>query len=534
MTARSVRSLFTTAITLQLVLTTLLTFWCLYVLSNVQTIHESNKARIEVTAALGELRSYLLSQDSALNAYLYTGRQALMRSNDRTELNRRLEELRGMVKADPANVERMNAMGPALADWLELTNRFLEFKQTNNDVLAKTGVEEGSAHRALEEGLRILNEMEQVEREEFALRRAQIARLQYHLMWQLLGGLLICLAVGGRSLQLLLRRLEPLSACAAFAASIGEGDLSPPALKVDSDDEIGQLTQVLNVMAANLRELTSSSRIVASRLSRATEQILTSAQQQAASVQQQVAAVGETSATVEELGHSAAQIASRARQLASAAGVTSQATETGLRAVTDNMRSTSATVDQVRTVASRILALSEKTQAIGDIVSTLNDLSERSNVLALNAAILAASSGDGRGFTVVASEMKSLADQSKEATVEVPVLLGDVERGIQACVFLAEEAVKRVEASLTYTDAVNSSIQKLADNVSESLNAFQQIVASTQQQQMAFEQVNQALASIRQASEQTAASTRQFESSARELHGLGGQVLQSIERYRME
>ena len=94
--------------------------------------------------------------------------------------------------------------------------------------------------------------------------------------------------------------------------------------------------------------------------------------------------------------------------------------------------------------------------------------------------------------------------------------------------------IQFLSTNLTYTDAVNSSIQKLADNVSESLNAFQQIVASTQQQQMAFEQVNQALSSIRQASEQTAASTRQFESSARELHGLGGQVLQSIERYRME
>ena len=106
----------------------------------------------------------------------------------------------------------------------------------------------------------------------------------------------------------------------------------------------------------------------------------------------------------------------------------------------------------------KIVALSEKTQAVGEIISSVNDISERTHLLALNAAIEAAAAGEnGRSFAVVASEMKTLADQAKDATLQVRSILGDIQRGINSSVMLTEEAVKRVAAGKERTDITQAS-----------------------------------------------------------------------------
>ena len=172
------------------------------------------------------------------------------------------------------------------------------------------------------------------------------------------------------------------------------------------------------------------------------------------------------------------------------------------------------------------MALSEKTQAVGEIISTVNDISERTHLLALNAAIEAAAAGEnGRSFAVVASEMKVLADQAKDATLQVRSILGDIQRGINSSVMLTEEAVKRVTAGKERTDTTQATITEISSRVQESVQTFQQIVASTNQQQLGIEQVTGALQNIRQASQQTAAGTRQLETAAANLSNLSQQLL---------
>ena len=185
-------------------------------------------------------------------------------------------------------------------------------------------------------------------------------------------------------------------------------------------------------------------------------------------------------------------------------------------------------------VAGNIVALSEKTQAIGDIIMVVNDIAERSHLLALNAAIEAAAAGEkGRSFAVVASEMKILADQAKEATVQVRSILGEIQRGINTSVMLAEEQVKRVAAGKERTDLTHRAIEEITGSVRESVQTFQQIVASTNQQQIGVEQVMTALQSIRQASQQTAAGTRQLDSAAGNLTELSHQLVALADRYRV-
>ena len=171
---------------------------------------------------------------------------------------------------------------------------------------------------------------------------------------------------------------------------------------------------------------------------------------------------------------------------------------------------------QAEAVAENVVSLSEKTQAIGEIISTVNDLAEQSHLLALNAAIEAAAAGEhGRSFSVIASEVKNLADQSRDATVQVRVILGDIQKGINSSVMLTEEAVKRVESGKQQADVASTTIRTMAESIQQSVQAFQQIVAGSNQQQIGFNQVTQAVRDIGQASQQTAASTQQMEKAAR-------------------
>ena len=129
--------------------------------------------------------------------------------------------------------------------------------------------------------------------------------------------------------------------------------------------------------------------------------------------------------------------------------------------------------------------------------------------------------------------MKTLADQAKSATRNVRSILGDIQRGINASVMLTEEAVKRVASGKERTDASQSAINELATRVQENVHTFQQIVASTNQQQIGIEQVTIALQNIRQASQQTAASTRQLDQAAGDLTQLSRTLVGLTERYRV-
>lgn len=346
-----------------------------------------------------------------------------------------------------------------------------------------------------------------------------------------LGVALLCLILS----WILSRRItDPLVALATRAQTVSGGDLSGQALSVTSLDEVGQLTGAFNRMTDNLREMTSQNISSARELSTSTAEILASTQQQSASTQEQVTALQQTSATMEEVRQSGAQISERARQVASEAESAVELTDDGLEAVQRTVGTMLEIRTQVNEVAENIVNLSEKNRAVGDIVALVTDIAEQSNLLALNAAIEAAAAGEqGRSFAVVANEMKHLADQAKDATTQVRRILEDIQKGITRSVLLTEEAVKKVESGRQQTDVSESTIRAMAETTQQSIQAFQQIVAATNQQQLGVEQIFQALQDIRMSTEQTAVSTVQLTKASTGLNVMSQQLQQLISRYTL-
>ncbi|MBP2298937.1 methyl-accepting chemotaxis protein [Azospirillum picis] len=318
-----------------------------------------------------------------------------------------------------------------------------------------------------------------------------------------------------------------------FVTRVGHGDLTQE-IAIAGKDELAILGQHLNEMAGRLKSMATTTRETAESVHAATAQIRASTQQQSASVAEQLAAVEQTTATLSEITESGAQINRRAQDVAQGAQTVAASSHSGMKAVDDTIQAMDAIREQAEAVAENIVMLSERTQAIGEIIVTVNDIAERCHLLALNAAIEAAAAGEhGRTFSIVAGEIKSLADQSKEATSQVRSNLSEIQHGINASVMLTEEAVKRVAAGKRQTDATQSTIRTMAENIQESVLAFQQIVAGTNQQQIGLEQVIQALQNIREASSQTAAGTRQLEGAAANLNNLGQGLVEAVRNYRV-
>ncbi|MBI4213796.1 MAG: methyl-accepting chemotaxis protein [Chloroflexi bacterium] len=353
------------------------------------------------------------------------------------------------------------------------------------------------------------------------------------LVFVLVGLLAVLLAV---AMTLILNRAiaNPLKAMAGVAERVAAADLTASVASDHRSDEVGALAQSFQLMVSNLRQVTGEIRDGVNVLGSSASEILAATTQVAASAAETATAVAETTATVEEVRQTSQLASQKAAYLSETAQRSTQVAQGGTKAVEDAAEGMRRIQQQMESLAASILTLSEQGQAIGEIIATVNALAEQSNLLAVNAAIEAAKAGEsGRGFAVVASEVKALAEQSKQATAGVRAILGDIQRATSAAVLATEQGSKAVDAGLKQSTEAAESIRLLGESIGEASQAALQIAATSQQQLVGMDQVALAIENINQASTQNAASTKQGEAAAQNLHDLGLRLRELVARYQV-
>jgi methyl-accepting chemotaxis protein len=270
------------------------------------------------------------------------------------------------------------------------------------------------------------------------------------------------------------------------------------------------------------RVITRELRENISQLSSSSSEILATTTQVASSASETAAAVSETTATVEEVKQTAQHASQKAKYVSDSAQKASNISQAGRKSVEEALHAMHRIREQMGSIAESIVQPSEQSHAIGQIIATVNDLAEQSNLLAVNAAIEAARAGEqGKSFGVVAHEIRSLAEQSKQATGQVRTILGDIQKATNVAVLATEQGHKAVEAGVKQSAETDDAIRLLSASINEASQAATQIAASSHQQMVGMDQVAVAMNNIKEASEQNVAGTRQAEKAAQALHDMG-------------
>jgi len=327
---------------------------------------------------------------------------------------------------------------------------------------------------------------------------------------------------------------RPLGVVSEAALKISTGNLSDNITVEERSDEIGAVTRAVRQMTEKLRSSITLITEGVAMLGSSASEILAATTQVAAGTAENASAISETTSTVAQVQQATQLSSQKAKLVADSAQRLAQVSAAGQKATDETAAGMRLIRDQMEAIARTIVRLSEHSQSIGGIIASVTDIADQSNLLAVNAAIEAARAGEqGKGFAVVAQEIKSLAEQSKQATTQVRNILTDVQKATSAAVMATEQGSKAVEAGVKQSAQAGDSIRVLAESSSEAAQTAIQIVASSQQQQLGMDQIKTSMGMINQAGIETASSMQQATTAARNLHELGLKLKGLVEQFKV-
>ncbi|MBN8231801.1 chemotaxis protein [Corallococcus macrosporus] len=298
---------------------------------------------------------------------------------------------------------------------------------------------------------------------------------------------------------------------------------------------LAEYTHQLEARRKDVRLLAQGMGQGADELAAVVQQLHTSSEEQTVGISRQAAALRELEQTVEEIRQGSHLTADKARLLAASAESAEAVGRQGGEALERTLTDLAAIRTEVSDMAARILALDERTREVSSIVDDVKTLADQSNMLAINAAIEAVRNGDsGKGFGVVAKEMRRLADQSIRATERIRDVLDGVSMSMREAAQMSEQGQGRVQVSLDAVRNSGAQLQKLAGIIGDTSGSVRQITQAVAQQDSGTHQIAQAIQELSgqmqrtlMAVEETRTVTRSVQTLAEVMSGAATKALRS-------
>jgi methyl-accepting chemotaxis protein len=330
------------------------------------------------------------------------------------------------------------------------------------------------------------------------------------------------------------RLLQPVRTLTKVTSEIvAKGDLTQ-SIEVTSNDEIGQLALAFAQMVEKLREIPKGLQATTELLLASVTTLGKSTHDQSETLTRQASAVQETQVTVQQIKQTSILAAQKAEAVLKVAERADEVSQRGEVAIAQSLGGLSDIRAQVGEIASKISELQERTRQIGQITETVKDLADQSNMLALNAAIEAVRSGEhGKGFAVVAREIRSLADQSIQATNRVREILDDITKAIGAAVSITERGAQKMEGGLVQVKQSGESLRELSLMVKDNAAAVRQIAAAVSQQNAGISQIFIVVNDLDQMMDETVSQLEHTGKSVEVLRDVSERVSQVVTSFRV-
>ncbi len=329
--------------------------------------------------------------------------------------------------------------------------------------------------------------------------------------------------------------VRPVREVVELAEAVAGGDLTATDVKVNSHDEMGALASAINRMKANLKDIISRMRATSENIASASHQLAASSSQivkgadkQSAQTNQVANAMEEMSASVIEVAKNsqdASQYASRTHDIAQKGGEIVEKAVDGMLNVADTVKKSATTVE----------VLGKSSEEIGHIIAVINDIADQTNLLALNAAIEAARAGEqGRGFAVVADEVRKLAEKTTKATKEIRDMIASIQKETGEAIRSMHNGTKQVEEGVALAKEAGEALRSIVASVEKVSDMVRQIATAAEEQSATTEEISQNISTIAGISVETADGVKQISNATDEMSRIAEQLRKLVETFRLE
>jgi methyl-accepting chemotaxis protein len=314
---------------------------------------------------------------------------------------------------------------------------------------------------------------------------------------------------------------------------VASGDLTHN-LNIERRDELGQLQGGIQRMTLSLRELIGGISDSVTQIASAAEELSAVTEQTSAGVNSQKVETDQVATAMHQMTATVQEVARNAEEASEAAVAADQQAREGDRVVNEAIAQIERLASEVGHSTEAMGELKRESDKIGSVLDVIKSVAQQTNLLALNAAIEAARAGEaGRGFAVVADEVRSLAQRTQKSTEEIEGLIAGLQNGTQQVATIMDNSRELTVSSVELTRRAGGSLESITRTVSAIQAMNQQIAAAAEQQSATAEEINRSVLNVRDVSEQTSAASEETAASSVELARLGTHLQELVGRFRV-
>jgi len=321
----------------------------------------------------------------------------------------------------------------------------------------------------------------------------------------------------------------------SIVSSAADGDMSQHIAGFDNDDTIDHLANGIDKMIANLNELVRQVQKSGIQVNSSATQIAATAKQQEATVSEQAASTNQVMATVNEISATSKELARTMKDVQQASGTAAESASSGQQALNTMEETMLRMRTATENITSKLAVLNDKANNISNVVTTINKVADQTNLLSLNAAIEAEKAGEfGRGFSVVATEIRRLADQTAVSTWDIEQMVKEMQSAVSAGVMGMDKFSEEVGSGVREIGQISSQLGEIIQQVHTMTPKFESVTEGMQAQALGNEQISQSMSQLNETAQQTAESLRHSNQSIDHLKEAAVGLQQGVSRFKLK